>query len=132
MFTGHCLCGAVRYRITSELPPIQVCYCGQCRKAQGSAFATNIPVSRAAFELLSGAAALREYTSSPGKQRVFCGCCGSPIYSCREGVDVLRVRAGLINEPLPEQLIHCQVASKCNWWTLHADGPQFPQGYQPP
>jgi hypothetical protein len=132
MFTGDCLCGAVRYRIDAELPAIQVCYCGHCRKAQGGAFATNIPVPRASFELLSGADVLREYVSSPGKQRVFCGNCGSPIYSRRAGLDVLRIRAGLINEPLPRTLVHCYTASKCSWWTLEGDGPRFEAGCREP
>ena len=130
MVTGSCLCGVVRYRIRSELPPIQVCYCGMCRKAQGAPFATNIPVPAAAFELLSGAAALREFQSSPGKLRVFCGTCGSPIYSRRDGLDVVRVRAGLIEEPLAGALIHCHVAAKCGWWDIHDPGPQFPGAYE--
>ena len=132
MYTGSCLCKAVRYRIRAELPPIQACYCGMCRKAQGTPFATNIPVPAQSFELLSGAAALREYESSPGKRRVFCGTCGSPIYSMRAGLDVLRVRAGLIEEPLPGPLIHCHVASKCDWWTIREPGAQFREGYEQP
>jgi hypothetical protein len=130
MFSGSCLCGAVRYRVRSELPPIQVCYCGMCRKAQGTPFATNIPVPAEAFELLSGAAALREYQSSAGKLRVFCGTCGSPIYSRRDGLDVLRIRAGLLEQPLAAALIHCQVASKCDWWEIRDPGPQFPEAYE--
>lgn len=131
MITGNCLCGSVQFRIHGELPPIQVCYCGQCRKAQGTPLATNIPVPASAFELLSGAAALRVYVSSPGKERVFCGTCGSPVYSRRAGLSVLRLRAGLLNEPLTPALLHCQVGSKCNWWTIHDDGPQFQEGYEP-
>ncbi len=69
--------------------------------------------------------------SSPCKRRVFCGTCGSPIYSQRDGVDVLRIRAGVINEPLTRRLIHCHVASKCDWWTINDEGPQFAQGYEP-
>jgi len=132
MFTGSCLCGAVRYRIRAQLSALQVCYCGMCRKAQGTPFATNIPVLQSDFELLSGAAALREYQSSPGKLRVFCGTCGSPIYSRRAGLDVLRVRAGLIEQPLADELIHCHVEGKCDWWTIREPGPQFAGGYPPP
>jgi len=127
-YSGSCLCAAVQFRIEAELPRIQVCYCRQCRKAQGTPFATNIPVPTTAFVLVSGAATLREYESSPGKKRVFCSCCGSPIYSYRAGLDVLRIRAGLINEPLPGPLIHCRVAWKCNWWHILDAGPQFQEG----
>ena len=41
MRTGGCLCGAVRYEVTGPLAPIQLCHCGQCRKAQGSALLTE-------------------------------------------------------------------------------------------
>jgi len=41
---GGCLCGAVRYRVAALAGPVLLCHCGQCRKAQGSAFAANAPV----------------------------------------------------------------------------------------
>jgi hypothetical protein len=44
-------------------------------------------------------------------------------------MDVLRVRAGLIEAPLPGGLIHCYVSGKCDWWTIHEAAPQFREGY---
>jgi hypothetical protein len=87
--------------VESELEPIQVCHCMQCRKAQGGAFAAVIPVAVSAFHLLSAEHLLKSHESSPGKQRVFCACCGSPIYRRPSLPSVVRVRAGLFNEPLP-------------------------------
>ena len=40
-YTGSCLCGGVRYELTAELGPIEVCYCRMCRKASGGPLATN-------------------------------------------------------------------------------------------
>ncbi len=79
MHTGSCLCGGVQFRIEQALEPIQVCHCSQCRKAQGTPFATNTPVSTSAFHLTAGKELLKAFESSPGKQRVFCSGCGSPI-----------------------------------------------------
>jgi hypothetical protein len=94
-YTGSCLCGGITFRVETELEPIQVCHCAQCRKAQGGPFAAVIPVAASTFKLLSGEHLLKFYESSPGKQRVFCGCCGSPIYSRRQALPaVVRVRAG--------------------------------------
>lgn len=120
MTNGHCLCGGVRFRIDAELAPIQLCHCAQCRRAQGSAFAANIPVPAAAFHLLAGEELLTAYASSPGKQRVFCSRCGSPVYSRRDArPDVLRVRAGLLDEPLATRPgLHIHVASQAGWWTI--------------
>jgi hypothetical protein len=127
--TGSCLCGGVRFRIEQPLAPIQVCHCTQCRKAQGTPFATNVPVAAAAFVLEQGAELLTEFESSPGKLRVFCRRCGSPVYSRRPSLpDVLRVRAGLLDEPLDARLeAHCHVASKSSWWRIDDELPRFAQ-----
>jgi hypothetical protein len=128
MFTGRCLCGGVQFRIDSELEPIQICHCQQCRRAQGTPFTTNIPVSSRAFALERGDELLVNYESSPGKKRSFCSRCGSPIYSSRDSLpEVLRVRAGLIEGPLPVRPIaHIFTASACNWWPIADSLPQFP------
>jgi hypothetical protein len=127
--TGSCLCGGVRFRIEQPLAPIQICHCTQCRKAQGTPFATNIPVAAAAFRLEQGEALLAEFESSPGKLRVFCSRCGSPVYSRRPAIpDVLRVRAGLLDEPVQAQLqAHGHVASKSSWWPIDDTLPQYAQ-----
>ena len=133
MYSGSCLCGGVQFNVKSELEPIQVCHCSQCRKAQGAPFATNIPVAALAFQLICGGELLTEFESSPGKKRVFCSRCGSPIYSSKDTLaGVVRLRAGLINEPLETKPIaHFYTASKCNWWSINDDLPQFPEAYIP-
>ena len=133
-YTGGCLCGGITYRVESELEAIQVCHCDQCRKAQGGPFATVIPVATSAFRLLGGEHLLKVYESSPGKQRVFCSQCGSPIFSRRQSVPgVVRLRAGLFNEPLPvEPAWHAYTGSKCNWWPIQDELPQYSEGYVPP
>ena len=124
--TGSCLCGGVRFRLAAVAAgaPIQVCHCTQCRKAQGTPFATNMPVDAAAFTLLQGADLLREYESSPGKRRVFCSRCGAPVYSRRDAdPQRLRLRAGLLDEPLPARpAAHYHLASRCSWWPVDDDG----------
>lgn len=131
MYTGSCLCGGVQYRVEAEPEPIQICYCRQCRKAQGAALVTNMPAPEAAFQVLMGAELLKAYESSPGKHRVFCGHCGSPIYSKTDKKPgVVRIRAGTVNEPLAVQPVaHFHVASKPNWWEIRDTLPQFEEGY---
>ncbi len=133
MYTGNCLCGGVHFQIQAELEPIQVCHCSQCRKAQGTPFATNIPVKESAFQLDSGAELLKSFEASPGKQRVFCRNCGSPIYSRKDALPgVLRIRAGLINESLSSKPVaHSYTGSKANWWPINDDLPQFEAAYAP-
>jgi hypothetical protein len=126
MLTGSCLCGAVRYEVKGELGPIVMCHCAQCRKANGTAFATNSPVKARDFHLLQGSEALAEFESTPGKFRVFCGRCGSPLYSRRAAApDVLRLRIGTLDTPLDARpSAHIFVDSKAAWWEIDDDLPQ--------
>jgi hypothetical protein len=126
-YTGSCLCGAVRYELTAELGAIEVCYCQMCRKASGGPLATNAPIAREAVHLSAGRELLAEYESSPGEKRVFCGRCGSPIYSQRVAKPgVVRIRVGTINEPLNVRpAASYYIGSKCNWWEIHDALPRF-------
>jgi len=133
MISGGCLCGGVRYRISGELAPIQLCHCQQCRKAQGTPFVSNIPLERSQFELLSGAELLKAYASSEGKERVFCGHCGSPLYSQRSSApEAIRLRAGSLDQDLTVRpAFHAYTASAANWWQIDDALPQYPQGAPP-
>lgn len=133
-YTGGCLCGDVQFRVESELQPIQICYCEQCRRAHGGPFAAVIPVQVSSFRLVRGEQALKSYESSPGKERVFCGRCGSPVFSRRSAVpSVVRIRAGLFDEPIPVvPAWHSYTASKCSWWSIADALPQHPEGYVQP
>ena len=127
MYTGSCLCGGIGYQVSGELKPIQVCHCRQCRKAQGTPFVTNIPVRAGDFSIVSGKELLREYESSPGKVRVFCGNCGSPIFSRRAAdLTTVRLRAGSLDQDLPVRAgFHIFAAHKANWWQIEDELPRY-------
>ena len=133
-YTAQCLCAGITLRIDGELAPIQICHCSQCRHAQGAAFAANIPVDESAVRVETGAELMTAYEATPGKQRVFCKRCGSPLYSRRDSLPgVLRLRAGIINEPLAVRpAFHAYVASKANWYEIRDELPQHAEGYTPP
>lgn len=128
MYTGSCLCGGIQFEVTGELAKMQVCHCRQCRKAQGTPFATNILVNASDFKVVQGDNLLREFESAtrPGKYRVFCRVCGSPIISRRSSApEFVRVRAGTLNEELPIKVdFHAFVRNKANWWPITDDLPQ--------
>lgn len=128
MHPGGCACGGVRYEIDGKLAPIQLCHCSVCRRSQGSAFAANIPVPAADFRLTSGAELLREFESSPGKRRTFCGACGSPLHSRTEALPgVLRIRAGSLDGPVAARpAFHAFAGSKADWWEITDALPQYP------
>ena len=127
LYSGSCLCGTIRYEIRGELGPIVLCHCVQCRKAQGSAFASNAAVRATDFAIVAGQDALAAYESSPGKKRHFCRQCGSPIISARDAVPgVVRVRIGTLDsrvETTPSA--HIYVASKAAWEEIRDGLPQY-------
>ncbi len=127
IYRGGCLCGAVRYEYMGKFGPFVFCHCSQCRKAQGAAFGSNAQIDTAGFKLLRGQEVLKEYESSPSKKRVFCGSCGSSIYSRRDDMpQVLRLRMGTLETPIDDRpLAHIFVGSKANWYEIHDKLPQF-------
>lgn len=124
-YHGECLCGGIAFEIEGPLAPIQICHCSQCRRAQGTPFVTNIPVDVSALTFARGEDLLKAFESTPGKQRVFCRECGSPIYSRLASLpDVVRIRAGLLSGDLDTRpAFHIYYGSRANWLTLDDDLP---------
>ena len=132
MHTGSCLCGTVKFEIRGELGPAFFCHCSRCRKASGSAFASNVVVAERDFVIVEGDASLRSFQSSPEMRRTFCSNCGSPIMSQRGNLPQVRVRMGTLDSPLARGPgDHIFVASKADWFEIHDNLPQHadrPQG----
>lgn len=73
---GGCLCGGVRYRLTSA-PRVHYCHCDMCRRATGSAFAVLAWFPSDQLLWTRGKPKFRR--SSPIAVRGFCPGCGSPL-----------------------------------------------------
>lgn len=130
MITGSCLCRAVQFHVTGDLPPIVMCHCQQCRKAQGTAFVTNLPVKESQFQFTKGEDKLLSFESSPGKRRYFCSGCGSPIMSkSTQQPGQVRLRAGTLDGDLDTRPgFHIFTDSKANWYNISDDLPQHRAG----
>ena len=66
--TGHCLCGAVRYRYEGEPVTIGLCQCDRCQRQSGSAFLIGVIFPRDAVAI-EGKLATYE-TRLDGKNRL--------------------------------------------------------------
>ncbi len=127
MYKGSCLCGDLRFEITGGIKNIVYCHCSKCRKAQGSAFATNGNVEEKDFKITSGKQNLTEYESGQGQYKYFCNKCGSPIMSKNSlHSDMVRVRLGTIETDIKEKPeAHIFVSSKANWEEINDNLPQY-------
>jgi len=126
MYKGSCLCGKVRFEITGKIEDIVCCHCSLCRKAQGSAFATNGNLDANKFTITDGNELLTAYEVTPGQTKYFCKTCGSPISgSSAEYPNKVRVRLGTIESDISEKPVaHIFVASKANWEDINDELPQ--------
>lgn len=127
IYEGSCLCGAIAYRFDAEPGAYGYCHCRSCRKASGTAFAANIPVPAAAFQLLRGGDLLKRFESSPEKFRCFCSHCGSALFAhVGEAPAFLRVRLGSLDSAFPAPAVcHFFTGEKAEWFAI-ADGlPEF-------
>ena len=84
MFTGGCLCGAIRFEVTPPTKWCAHCHCSLCRRAHGAAFVTWFGVDRSQFELVAGGELLSWYRSTPEARRGFCSRCGSTMFFASE------------------------------------------------
>ncbi len=126
MHHGSCLCGRIRYEYDEPIDEISRCHCRQCQKAQGGAFVAVAPVRSRAFTILEGQEFLKEYRASPGKVRVFCVECGSPLYSARDDIpEVKRLRVGTLDTAVrTKNQYHAFVSSKAAWYEI---GDEYPK-----
>ena len=117
MHTGSCLCGGSASAFLGTCLPSLSATARNVDEPRAARLAqtsrSQKPLSRCRIpEQL-----LQSYESSPGKHRCFCRRCGSPVLARRDSVScVVRIRAGLIKEPICSELAwHLHAASKCNW-----------------
>lgn len=127
MYNGSCLCGAVVFEITGEIKNIIYCHCSKCRKAQGSAFATNGNLDKKHFNIIRGKEKLTEYKVSQDENKFFCKKCGSPIMSENNLTpSFVRVRLGTIEGEIKERPeAHIFVSSKANWEEIQDELPKY-------
>lgn len=74
---GHCLCGAVRVRITAPAAVVEACHCTTCRRWGGGAFLSLRMVTDPAID---GAEQIARYRSSDWAERGFCRSCGTHLF----------------------------------------------------
>ena len=126
MLTGSCLCGGVKYEVDGAIEKITNCHCSLCRKMSGSAFSSGATISTHAFQFVAGKELLKQWESSPGYFREFCGRCGSPILKRKaKDPDNLRLRVGTLDsDPGVTMSKHTHVESKAPWVEIRDGLPQ--------
>lgn len=127
MIKGSCLCQQVQYEYSQDINEVAMCHCNQCKRAQGTPFATNAPIKTEFFKFTQGEHLVKEFFSSPNKKRTFCSNCGSPLYSQRTDMpEVVRLRLGTVTQghiPPLDYEIYCE--SKSLWFNADEARPKY-------
>ncbi len=124
---GSCLCAVVVFTVDLPFDRFIHGHCSRCRKATGTAQATNAVVKAAALRWLQGEDLIVRYDLPTARSFAtsFCGKCGSPLpHLTRSGREAI-VPAGTFDHDLwvkPER--HAHWASRADW---HADGAELPR-----
>lgn len=131
---GSCLCGAVGFRIEGEPIVARSCHCSRCRKARGTAHATNMLVSIDGLRFTRGEGELTSYKIPEAKfyTQVFCGSCGGklPRVDPSRGFAIVPLGA-LDDDPGIRLREHIWVGSKAPWHEISDDLPRYDEGPPP-
>jgi hypothetical protein len=130
---GSCLCGRVKYSISTELQTFYFCHCEQCRKITGSAFASNILAKPAEIQWLSGGENINrfDYPGDRSFTKVFCKVCGSGLpFHNESGTHIFIPAGSLDGDPniRPEKNIFW--GDKSTWYEAGIQAPKcdgFPE-----
>ncbi len=131
---GGCICGALRYRMTSKPMFVHCCHCRWCQRETGASFALNAMIEADRVVLLRGSPEAVDIPSESGKGQkiVRCPDCHIALWSNYAGAgDALRfIRVGTLDEPdrlTPD--VHIYTSSKQPWVVLPPSTPAFEEYY---
>ena len=85
--TGGCGCGAVRFEISKPFVSAAYCHCTRCQRRTGSAAAATARAEPGTVRITQGESELRAWAPEGGREKVFCGQCGSALFSRAVGSD---------------------------------------------
>ena len=131
---GGCLCGEIRYRMTSKPLFVHCCHCTRCQRGTGSAFVLNAMIEANRVELLQGSPEVVPVTAPTGSVHSISRCptCEVAVWSTYAGAGdkIYFVRVGALDEPgsVPPD-IHIFTSTKLPWVQLPDDVPVMEEYY---
>jgi hypothetical protein len=100
-FQGGCACKAVRYEVSADPMAVMNCHCRACQYASGGGYTTAVVVPRGTLTVTKGTPKSYVSTGDSGGKvvRMFCGDCGSPLFSEPETGPFQVVKAASLDDP---------------------------------
>lgn len=122
--TGACGCGAIRFEVTAPFVSASYCHCTRCQRRTGTAASANARAEPGSVRVTQGADELRVWAPEGGFEKLFCGRCGSALFSRPPGGQELTgVRLGALDgDPGVRPQWHQYVAYAPAWQPIPDDG----------
>ena len=100
---GGCLCGGLRYSVSTPPVRVTVCYCRFCQRATGSIGMVEPIFSKDSFAITAGTETIYSHASEGSGKQVhvhFCQSCGTKVrLSFERFPDAIGVYAGTFDDP---------------------------------
>jgi len=134
VFSGGCLCGAVRYKSSNDPIAGGHCHCLDCRKSSGTGHCSHV-VSQEKDITVSGTVTVYDKPADSGNivSRAFCPTCGGAVYSRNSGMPgMIFPRASSLDDPevfQPQMIVYNGRAP--SWDRMDPELPSF-EGMPPP
>lgn len=122
--TGGCLCGAVRFEVSSRLRDVVNCHCGMCLKLYGT-FGAHSKAKKSNIRITE-ARGLKWYRTSKIARRGFYQECGSSLFWQPDKQDATGILAGSLDQPTGINTMgHIFVGDKADFYAIRDYLPQF-------
>ena len=100
-FAGGCICGGVRYECAADPIAAGNCYCRDCQRASGGAYAAALLVPVSAVNI-TGEVKYYDVTGDSGGivSRGFCLTCGARLFGKPAAeADIISIMVGSLDDP---------------------------------
>lgn len=100
---GGCLCGKMRYSVSTEPSRVTFCHCKFCQRTTGVAYNVLSVSDKSEFSVTNGEAAIYEHISEGSGKKLFihfCDNCGTKLYLTLERFpDIVGLYTGTFDDP---------------------------------
>lgn len=133
--SGHCLCGAVQFTVSSAPILTGQCHCDHCQRASGTGHMSLAFFPEAAVQITGNPQSYASPTDTGGTNtRYFCSTCGSRLFgktTMRPGVLGIAVGAFAKHDWYkPDRIVYNR--NKPAWDFMDPSIPTFAEGSPPP
>ena len=125
LFTGGCLCGAIRFEAKGVPGKPHTCSCKMCQRHSGALTVAWVEFPREAIVWTGPGGVPSVYRSSDYSSRAFCPACGSSIGAI-DDAPVIALLLGIFDKTNSAELIptsHSFRSARPKWWHVEAVKP---------